>query len=46
MKNIIFVISTLYNGGAEKSLINLLELIDKEKYNIDVLLFKEERNAY
>ena len=32
--------TTLYNGGAERSLVNLLNEIPKGKYNIDVLLFK------
>lgn len=31
---------TLYNGGAERSLVNLLNEIPKGKYNIDILLFK------
>ena len=40
MKNLLFVMTTLYNGGAERSLVNLLNEIPKGKYNIDVLLFK------
>ena len=31
---------TLYNGGAERSLVNFLNEIPKGKYNIDILLFK------
>lgn len=40
MKNILFVIDSLTCGGAEKSLISLLNNIDYSIYNIDVLLFK------
>lgn len=32
----------LYGGGAEKSLVNLLNLIDYKKYAVDLLLFKQE----
>ena len=40
MKNILFVIDSLTCGGAEKSLISLLNNIDYSKYNVDLLLFK------
>lgn len=40
-KKLLFVIPTLYNGGAEKSLVSLLQTIDAEEYDIDLLLFKE-----
>ena len=40
MKNILIVMPTLYNGGAERSLVNFLNEIPKGKYNIDILLFK------
>ena len=39
-KKLLFVIPTLYNGGAEKSLLSLLQTIDAEEYDIDLLLFK------
>lgn len=39
MKKLLIVIDSLGNGGAEKSLINLLSLIDYSKYNIDLALF-------
>lgn len=32
MNNILFVMPSLGSGGAEKSLVNLLNLIDYEKY--------------
>lgn len=40
MKNILFVIDSLTCGGAEKSLVSLLNNIDYSKYNVDLLLFK------
>lgn len=40
MKNILFVIDSLSCGGAEKSLISLLSLLDYSKYAVDLLLFK------
>lgn len=41
-KKILFVINNLNCGGAEKALISLLETIDYSKYDIDLLLFKQE----
>lgn len=41
-KKILFVMPGLYGGGAEKSLINLLNLLDYSKYEVDLLLFKHE----
>ena len=40
MKNILFVLDSLTCGGAEKSLISLLNSINYKKYNVDLLLFK------
>ncbi len=41
-KNLVFVIPSLAAGGAEKSLINLLNSIDYSKYNVDlVVLYKK-----
>lgn len=40
-KNIVFVIPSLGAGGAEKSLVNLLNTIDYEEYNVDLVLFKK-----
>jgi glycosyltransferase involved in cell wall biosynthesis len=36
MKNILFMIPTLDGGGAEKVLVNLVNHINKEKYNVTV----------
>ena len=41
-KNILFVMNNLNCGGAEKALISLLETMDYSKYNVDLLLFKQE----
>lgn len=41
MKKILFVISSLEGGGAEKSLVNLLNEIPEKKYIIDLLLLKK-----
>lgn len=41
-KNLLFVMSNLRCGGAEKSLISLLQKIDYELYNIDLQLFSVE----
>lgn len=40
MENILFVIDSLNCGGAEKSLLSLLNNIDYSRYKIDILLFK------
>lgn len=42
MKKILFVMQSLYNGGAERSLVNLLNELPKDKYDIDLLLFKKK----
>ena len=38
-KSILFVMAGMNRGGAERSLINLLELMDREQYEIDLLVF-------
>lgn len=40
--NILIHIGSLNAGGAEKSLISFLSLIDPELYNVDLLLLKDE----
>ena len=42
MKKVLFVMDSLYNGGAEKSLVNLLNEIPEDKYIIDLLLLRPE----
>lgn len=39
--NILIIGLSLNVGGAEKSLVNLLNLIDYKKYNVDLLLFQK-----
>ncbi|MBD2872035.1 glycosyltransferase [Paenibacillus arenilitoris] len=41
-KKLLFVMSNLHCGGAEKSLISLLHAIDYGKYEVDLFLFKHE----
>lgn len=41
-KNILFIMNNLNCGGAEKALISLLQTMDYSKYNVDLLLFKQE----
>lgn len=40
-KSILFVIDSLSSGGAEKSLVSLLSLINYEKFDVELLLFKK-----
>ncbi|MBU8883067.1 glycosyltransferase [Kaistella sp. DKR-2] len=41
-KDILFVMNNLNVGGAEKALVSLLQVMDYDRYNIDLLLFKKE----
>ena len=34
--------SSLRNGGAERSLVNLLQMLDYDRYDVDLVLFQEE----
>ncbi len=45
-KRILFVIPSLRSGGAEKSLITLLSLFDYEKYDVDLLCFRQDGLFY
>lgn len=51
MKKIIFLIHTLGGGGAEKVLVNLVNSLDKSKYNVTVMtvidtgIFKKDLNS-
>ena len=40
-KRILFVIESLALGGAEKSLVTLLNLLDYSKYDVDLMLFAQ-----
>lgn len=40
-KRLLFVIESLTLGGAEKSLVTLLNLLDYSKYDVDLLLFAQ-----
>ena len=39
-KQLVFVIDSLICGGAEKSLVTLLNLIDYSKFDVDLMMFK------
>ena len=41
MKKLLFVISQLYKGGAETALVNLLNNLDYQKYEIDLLILNQ-----
>ncbi len=40
-KKLLFVISQLYKGGAETSLVNLLNRLDKTKFDVDLLVLNQ-----
>ncbi|WP_026497688.1 glycosyltransferase [Butyrivibrio sp. WCD2001] len=42
MKKVLVVMPSLYNGGAERSVVNLLNELPSDKYEVDLLLFKKE----
>lgn len=42
MKKILFVIDEIIVGGAQKSLLSLLSVIDPKEYEVDLLIFNEE----
>lgn len=41
MKRVLFLIGNLNSGGAERSLVNLLQLINYDMYSVDLIAFKE-----
>lgn len=41
-KDILFVMNNLNVGGAEKALVSLLQVMDYDRYNVDLLLFRRE----
>lgn len=41
MKKILFVISQLYKGGAETSLVNLLNRLDYKQYSVELLILNQ-----
>ena len=38
-KKLLFVINSLGCGGAEKSLVSLLSVMDERRYDVDLLMF-------
>lgn len=41
-KKLLFVLPSLVSGGAEKSLVSLLQTIDPSRYDVDLFLFRRE----
>lgn len=41
-KKLLFVIDSLHSGGAEKSLVSLLSMLDYTRFDVDILLFNKE----
>ncbi|MCR5485116.1 MAG: glycosyltransferase [Clostridiales bacterium] len=41
-KKLLFIMPSLCSGGAEKSLVNLLSVIDSDRYDVDLFLFRRE----
>ena len=41
-KNVLFIMNHLHEGGAERSLVNLLQELDYDKYDIDLIIFQCE----
>ncbi|WP_194191068.1 glycosyltransferase [Clostridium chrysemydis] len=46
MKNIIIVADSLGIGGIEKSLLNMLNIFDYKKYNVDLRLYEREGELF
>lgn len=42
MKKVLFVIYSMKYGGAERSLVNLLQELPEDKYDVDLLLFQKK----
>ena len=45
-KELLFIIDSLACGGAEKSLVSLLPLIDFSKYDVDLLILDAQRDKH
>lgn len=43
-KNILFVMYTLLDGGAEKALMSILDNLDYSKYNVDLVVLGKEKS--
>lgn len=45
-KSILFIIGTLDSGGVAKSIVNLLNAIDRKKYNVHLLVMSDGEGPY
>ena len=41
MKNILFIIPKLDSGGAERVLLNIMNYLDREIFNLSLLIFQD-----
>lgn len=41
-QKILFIMTSMYNGGAEKSLVNLLNELNPDEFDVDLLLLKKK----
>ncbi len=46
MKKILFILTGLTMGGGENLTVNIIELLDKSKYEIKVLCYSKEANSF
>ncbi|MBN1797197.1 MAG: glycosyltransferase [Spirochaetales bacterium] len=46
MIKIVFIISTLHGGGAQKVLLNILEKINKKKYEVSLISIRDKQSKY
>ena len=44
MRKVLFIISQLYRGGAESSLVNLLYTLPRAEYQVDLLVLNQGNN--
>lgn len=40
-QRVLFVMTSMYNGGAERSLVNLLNELNPNDFDVDLLLLKK-----
>ena len=45
-KKVLFIINEMINGGGQRSLINLLEMMDYNRFEVDLLFLKNRVNLW
>lgn len=43
-KKLLFVVASLGGGGAERAMVNLINYLDKDKYDINIVIFEDKRD--